>query len=118
MPPKQSDFARCQTQGAALTNVGSVLFHRGGDDVSRSCFKKSSFSSPILAVLGCIHFSLAWILFKPSAPLQELFSWRCSGVLLASMVVSVEYEDTDCHPQTVGNQACSTSPSLPIILHN
>lgn len=29
MPPKQPDFARCQTQGTALTNVSSVLFHRG-----------------------------------------------------------------------------------------
>jgi len=117
MPPKQPDFARCQTQGTALTNVGSVLFHRGGDDVSMNCLKKS-FSSCILAVLGFIHFSLAWIPFKPSAPLQELFSWRCSGVLLVSMVVSVENEDADCHPQTAGNQACSISPSLQIILHN
>lgn len=58
MPPKQPDFARCQTQGTALTNVSSVLFHRGGDDVATSCSKKSFPSSCILAVLGFIHFSL------------------------------------------------------------
>lgn len=45
MPPNQPDFARCQTQGTALTNVGNMLFHRRGDDVSMSCLKKSFFSS-------------------------------------------------------------------------
>lgn len=41
MLPNQPEFARCQTQGTALTNVGNMLFHRGEDDVSKSCLNSS-----------------------------------------------------------------------------